>query len=80
MTERPHSVWPSLKEKRWNTHTDSPSVNSVCVCERERERGDERASLGQKGNAQRAVFVFVQLVFVPPAGLLISSRCSLRLT
>lgn len=40
VTERPHSACPSLKEKRWNTHTDLPSVNRVCKRGREIGKGE----------------------------------------
>lgn len=71
VTERPHPAWPSLKEKRWNTHTDLPSVNRVSKRGRERGR-EERGRRAREGEARRAAFVFVQLIFLPPAGLLIS--------
>lgn len=38
VTERPYTARLSLKEKRWNTHTDSPSVNRLC--KRGREIGE----------------------------------------
>lgn len=72
VTERPHPAWPSLKEKRWNTHTDLPSVNRVSKRGRERRR-EERGLRAREGEARRAAFVFVQLNFPPPAGLLISA-------
>lgn len=72
VTERPHPAWPSLKEKRWNTHTDLPSVNRVSKRGRERGR-EERGLRAREGEARRAAFVFVQLIFLPPAGLLISA-------
>lgn len=45
VTERPSSACPGLKEKRWNTHTDSPSVNRV------RERGREGGVRAREGEA-----------------------------
>lgn len=66
VTGRPYPACPSLKEKRWNTHTDLPSVNRVCKQGREGQEGEP---------VQRAGFVFVQLVLVPPAGVFVSALC-----
>lgn len=60
----------SKREKVEHTHTDLPSVNRVC----KRGRGEVWA---REGKALRAAFVFVQLVFVPPGGVLISALRSL---
>lgn len=53
VTGRPYTVCLSLKEKRWNTHTDLPSVNRVCKGGRE-----DRGVWAREGKAQRAAFVF----------------------
>lgn len=59
VTERPNSAWLSLKEKRWNTHTDLPSVNRVC--KRRRERGE--GSLGQRRQGSESCLYFCPISF-----------------
>lgn len=59
VTERPRSMCLSLKEKRWNTHTDLPSVNRVCKREKERWEG----SLGQRRQGSESFLCFRPISF-----------------
>lgn len=59
VTERPHSVCLSLKEKRWNTHTDLPSVNRVC----KRGKAGREGSLGQRRQGSESCLCFRPISF-----------------
>lgn len=59
VTARPHSVRLSLKEKRWNTHTDLPSVNRVCKRENERREGSQ----GQRRQGSESRLCFRPISF-----------------
>ena len=79
MTRRPYLAGLSLKEERWNTHTDLPSVHRGV---REREGGRYESGPEKARLRELLLFFFAQLVFPPPAGVLLSapSRRSVNYT